>query len=187
MLEAWCRAPSTPQSDVKRARIVLLAAAGRSTRSIAQEVGVQPRIVSKWRWRLATRARICATDTPRRTHAECPPPLCGVDAGQDDERSRQGRPGNHRAVRSNHEGQAASRAGLPLVSRHHQPGEELRSSARRSGLPARQRHRCDHLRLDRVDPQKRSRQSLRGARLAREAANHTPFHHDNIRGRDYYH
>jgi transposase-like protein len=27
----------------------LLAAEGRSTRSIAKEVGVQPRIVSKWR------------------------------------------------------------------------------------------------------------------------------------------
>lgn len=47
------RAPSTPQRDVKRARIILLAAAGRSTRSIAEEVGVQPRIVSNWRARFA--------------------------------------------------------------------------------------------------------------------------------------
>jgi Resolvase, N terminal domain len=46
MLEARCRAPGTPQGDVKRAQIVLLAAEGRSTRSIAKEVGVQPRIVS---------------------------------------------------------------------------------------------------------------------------------------------
>src|SRR6201997_2300089 len=53
VLEARCRAPSTPQSDVKRAQIVLLAAEGRSTRSIAKEVGVQPRIVSKWRHRFA--------------------------------------------------------------------------------------------------------------------------------------
>ena len=53
VLEAWCRAPSTAQGDVKRARIVLLAAEGRSTRSIAEEVGVQPRIVSKWRRRFA--------------------------------------------------------------------------------------------------------------------------------------
>jgi hypothetical protein len=30
---------------------VLLAAEGRSTRSIAEEVGVQPRIVSNWRCR----------------------------------------------------------------------------------------------------------------------------------------
>jgi len=53
LLEARCRAPSTPQRDVKRARIVLLAAEGRSTRSIAEEVGVQPRIVSNWRRRFA--------------------------------------------------------------------------------------------------------------------------------------
>ena len=46
VLEARCRTPSTAQRDVKRARIVLLAAEGRSTRSIAEEVGVQPRIVS---------------------------------------------------------------------------------------------------------------------------------------------
>src|SRR5262249_2930197 len=53
VLEARCRAPSTPQGEVKRARIVLLAADGLSTRSIAKEVGVQPRIVSKWRHRFA--------------------------------------------------------------------------------------------------------------------------------------
>jgi transposase len=53
VLEARCRAPTTAQRDVKRARIVLLAAEGRSTRSIAAEVGVQPRIVSNWRRRFA--------------------------------------------------------------------------------------------------------------------------------------
>ncbi len=39
MLEERCRSPVTLQRDLKRARIVLLAAAGRSTRSIAKEVG----------------------------------------------------------------------------------------------------------------------------------------------------
>ena len=39
MLEARCRWPVTLQRDLKRARIVLLAAAGHSTRSIAKEVG----------------------------------------------------------------------------------------------------------------------------------------------------
>ena len=53
VLEARCRALSTAQRDVRRARIVLLAAEGRSTRSIAKEVGVQPRIVSHWRQRFA--------------------------------------------------------------------------------------------------------------------------------------
>jgi TPR repeat protein len=38
-----CRSPVTIQRDSKRARIVLLAAAGRNTRSIANGVGVQPR------------------------------------------------------------------------------------------------------------------------------------------------
>src|ERR1700748_832789 len=53
VLEARCRSPVTLQRDLKRARIVLLAADGRSTRSIAKEVGVQPRIVSLWRQRYA--------------------------------------------------------------------------------------------------------------------------------------
>jgi len=48
-----CRAPSTSQGDVTRAQIVLFAAEGRSTRSIAKQVGVQPPIVSKWRHRFA--------------------------------------------------------------------------------------------------------------------------------------
>jgi hypothetical protein len=38
VLEACCRSPVTLHRDLKRARIVLLAAAGRSTRSIAREV-----------------------------------------------------------------------------------------------------------------------------------------------------
>src|SRR5436190_15175871 len=65
VLEARCRAPSTPQRDVKRARIVLLAADGRSTRSIAEEVGVQPRIVSNWRRRFAERGLGGLKDHPR--------------------------------------------------------------------------------------------------------------------------
>lgn len=42
VLEACCRSPVTLHRDLKR--IVLLAADGRSTRSIAKEVGVQPRM-----------------------------------------------------------------------------------------------------------------------------------------------
>ena len=67
VLEARCRAPSTPQGEVKRARIVLLAAQGRSTRSIANEVGVQPRIVSKWRHRFADHGLGGLNDRPRAT------------------------------------------------------------------------------------------------------------------------
>src|SRR5258708_5430779 len=65
VLEARCRAPTTPQRDVKRARIVLLAAQGRSTRSIAEEVGVQPRIVSNWRRRFADHGLGGLNDRPR--------------------------------------------------------------------------------------------------------------------------
>lgn len=65
VLEARCRAPTTPQGEVKRARIVLLAADGLSTRSIAKEVGVQPRIVSKWRHRFADHGLAGLTDLPR--------------------------------------------------------------------------------------------------------------------------
>jgi transposase len=53
VLEARCRAPTTPQRDVRRAQIVLLAARGQSTRSIARNVGVRPRVVSMWRNRFA--------------------------------------------------------------------------------------------------------------------------------------
>ena len=65
VLEARCRSPVTLQRDLKRARIVLLAAAGRSTRSIAREVGVQPRIVSLWRHRYADHGLEGLQDKPR--------------------------------------------------------------------------------------------------------------------------
>ena len=65
VLEARCRAATTAQRDVRRARIVLLAAAGRSTRSIAEEVGVQPRIVSNWRRRFADHGLDGLKDRPR--------------------------------------------------------------------------------------------------------------------------
>src|SRR3982074_3820335 len=53
VLEACCRSALTLQRDLKRARIVLLEAGVVITRSIANEVGVQPRIVSLWRHRYA--------------------------------------------------------------------------------------------------------------------------------------
>ena len=65
VLEAGCRSPATLQRDLKRAQIVLLAAAGRSTRSIAKAVGVQPRIVSLWRHRYAEQGLEGLEDKPR--------------------------------------------------------------------------------------------------------------------------
>jgi transposase len=64
-LEARCRSPRTMQGDLKRARIVLLAADGVSTRAIAKEVGVQPRIVSLWRRRYADHGLDGLKDKPR--------------------------------------------------------------------------------------------------------------------------
>jgi transposase len=64
-LEARCRSPRTVQRDLKRARIVLLAADGWSTRAIAKEVGVQPRIVSLWRHRYADQGLDGLKDKPR--------------------------------------------------------------------------------------------------------------------------
>src|SRR5215510_15087581 len=52
-LESWLRASTTEQRMAQRARIILLAAKGKGSRAIAREVGVRPRIVSKWRIRFA--------------------------------------------------------------------------------------------------------------------------------------
>jgi transposase len=53
VLEARVRAPTTEQRAAFRAQIVLLAAEGRSTRSIARDLGTMPRTVSDWRIRFA--------------------------------------------------------------------------------------------------------------------------------------
>ncbi|WP_369726255.1 IS630 family transposase [Bradyrhizobium sp. LLZ17] len=65
VLEACCRSPMTLERDLKRARIVLLAAYGRSTPSIAKGVGVQPRIGSLWRHRYADHGLEGLQDKPR--------------------------------------------------------------------------------------------------------------------------
>src|SRR5271154_6312222 len=65
VLEACVRAPTTEQRDVFRARIVLLAAEGRSTRSIAHTVGTMLRTVSNWRGRFARSGLAGLVDKPR--------------------------------------------------------------------------------------------------------------------------
>ena len=65
VLEARLRAPTTPQRDVLRARIVLLAAEGRSTRSIARELKTMPRTVSTWRGRFAREGLGGLAERPR--------------------------------------------------------------------------------------------------------------------------
>lgn len=65
VLEARLRAPTTEQRQVFRARIVLLAADGRSTRSIARAIGTMPRTVSGWRGRFAREGLAGLEDRPR--------------------------------------------------------------------------------------------------------------------------
>lgn len=64
-LEARLRAPTTAQRDVLRARIVLLAAQGRSTRSVADELETMPRTVSLWRGRYAREGLAGLEERPR--------------------------------------------------------------------------------------------------------------------------
>jgi transposase len=65
VLEARLRAPTTEQRDVLRARIILLASQGRSTRSIALAVDAMPRTVSLWRGRFAREGLAGLAEKPR--------------------------------------------------------------------------------------------------------------------------
>src|ERR1700752_952251 len=78
VLEARLRATTTEQRDVLRARIILLAAEGRSTRSIARVVGTMPRTVSTWRGRFAREGMAGLADRPR----PGPAPKYGGATGQ---------------------------------------------------------------------------------------------------------
>src|SRR6266700_7976135 len=64
-LEAMIRSPKTEHVLVERARIVLLAAQGRSTRSIAAELDTWPGRVSRWRTRFARHRLAGLHDLPR--------------------------------------------------------------------------------------------------------------------------
>ena len=55
-LEQWARGRSLPARVVERARIVLRAAAGEQDKAIAQDLGITPKKVSRWRKRYLTRA-----------------------------------------------------------------------------------------------------------------------------------
>jgi transposase len=78
VLEARLRASTTEQRDVLRARIILLAAEGRSTRSIARAVGTMPRTVSTWRGRFAREGLAGLADKPR----PGPAPKYSVETGR---------------------------------------------------------------------------------------------------------
>src|ERR1700751_5118687 len=64
-LEGMTRSAKTEHGLVERARIVLLAAQGRSKRSIAAELGTWPGRVSRWRKRFARERLAGLRDLPR--------------------------------------------------------------------------------------------------------------------------
>lgn len=53
-LESWTRASTSPQRQVLRARIILAAAEGQESLTIAAALCIRPNTVSKWRRRFAT-------------------------------------------------------------------------------------------------------------------------------------
>src|ERR1700739_2332158 len=65
VLEARVRASTTEQRDVFRARIVLLAAEGGSTRSIPKTGGTMPRTGGRGRGRYAREGLAGLSDRPR--------------------------------------------------------------------------------------------------------------------------
>jgi transposase len=64
-LETWVRRTTTEQRMVQRARIVLEAAAGNTTKEIAASLQVRPATVSKWRTRFAQHRVAGLADAPR--------------------------------------------------------------------------------------------------------------------------
>jgi len=65
MLEGWSRRRNTAQALASRARIVLLAAEGRSSTAIAAELHLHLQTVSKWRQRFEQRGVDGLLDEPR--------------------------------------------------------------------------------------------------------------------------
>lgn len=78
VLEARIRAPTSEQREVFRARVVLLAAQGRSTRSIARTLSTMPRTVSGWRGRFAREGLAGLSDKPH----PGPAPTYGPETGR---------------------------------------------------------------------------------------------------------
>jgi hypothetical protein len=70
-LTAWARKGITEQRFAERARIVLAAATGKTTKEIAAHMGLRPATVSKWRTRFG-RARLAGLgDSPRPGNRPC--------------------------------------------------------------------------------------------------------------------
>ena len=65
-LQSWARSRTLPKRQTERAKIVLLAARGRSNGDIAEELGMKPHTVGRWRSRFAEdRLKGIEKDLPR--------------------------------------------------------------------------------------------------------------------------
>jgi len=64
-LRTWTNSSTTQQRFAFRAKVVLMADEGRQTQRIAQELGVYPSTVSKWRTRFAAERIAGLKDAPR--------------------------------------------------------------------------------------------------------------------------
>ena len=64
-LTAWARNGTTERRIAERARIVLGAAAGKTTKEIASQMALRPATVSKWRTRFARDRLAGLSDSPR--------------------------------------------------------------------------------------------------------------------------
>ena len=118
-----------------------------------------------------------------RAYAERASPLRGMDAGQDDARGGLDRPGGHRAGRGDHESQAPSRAGLPIVPGHHRlvrtyGSERVEAASRRGNdIGATTYGSIKSILQNGLDK----------AYANSKAPDGPPIRHANIRGRGYYH
>src|SRR5215218_1167210 len=64
-LVRWSRRPKSAQALALRARIVLACAEGKTNKAVAEEVGVWPQTVTKWRGRFVRQRLEGLADEPR--------------------------------------------------------------------------------------------------------------------------
>jgi hypothetical protein len=82
VLDGWLRRPTTPQGLAKRARAMLLLAAGQPYTHTAAQVGLAERHVRKWAQRFVAQGPDGLHDRPRPGRRPVFPPRSGRARGQ---------------------------------------------------------------------------------------------------------
>src|SRR4051794_1297039 len=106
-----------------------------------------------------------------------------MDTAAHHARGRQDRPGDHRVGRSHHEGEAPSRAGLPIVSGHH----GLVKTYGTARVEAASQRGNDIGATTYGSIASILKTGLDKAYANANAPDGPPIRHANIRGRGYYH